>query len=47
MSQDEIDLHILEYGVEMDGHLYLDGCPDAEFDECAICREIDRQETES
>ena len=41
ITQDMIDFHILERGVEMNGRLYMDGCSDAEFGECAICNAID------
>lgn len=45
VTQDMIDFHILEWGVEMGGKLYMDGCSDAEFGECEICNAMDKQET--
>jgi len=44
VTEDMMDFHKLEWGVEMDGKLYMDGCSDAEFGECAICGAIDAGE---
>lgn len=36
MTVDELDQHILEWGIEIDGRLYFDGCSNAE-DGCSLC----------
>jgi hypothetical protein len=45
ITQEMIDLHILEWGVEMDGNLYMDGCNEAE-DGCPICEAMDRLDSD-
>lgn len=43
MTVDELDQHILEWGIEIDGRLYFDGCSNAE-DGCSLCAAIDAKD---